>query len=128
MSNTILGNVQKGSLKTSQYSGGSTAESVVTTENQHKYFKETCPAKRKSFLNNRIENNKTRIPTSRGAENANPGPFACSMPLCQSLHEEQFKPIIIDNYFKSNHFWFELDHVQTDRKIQILCKIGNLLI
>ncbi|KAL1816949.1 uncharacterized protein LOC108223676 isoform X2 [Daucus carota subsp. sativus] len=42
---------------------------------------------------------------------------------CQSLHEEQFKPIIVDNYFKSNHFWFELDHAQTDRLISLLSSV-----
>ncbi|WOG92331.1 hypothetical protein DCAR_0311595 [Daucus carota subsp. sativus] len=51
--NTIPGILHKGSLKTSQCSGPSTAESVVNSENQHKYLKETCPAERKSFLGNR---------------------------------------------------------------------------
>ncbi|XP_063941092.1 uncharacterized protein LOC108202506 isoform X3 [Daucus carota subsp. sativus] len=64
--NTIPGILHKGSLKTSQCSAPSTAESVVNSENQHKYLKETCPAERKSFLGNRRENNPTRIPISRG--------------------------------------------------------------
>ncbi|CAK9184627.1 unnamed protein product, partial [Ilex paraguariensis] len=29
---------------------------------------------------------------------------------CQPLLEDQFKPVIMDNYFSHNHFWFELDH------------------
>nr|XP_017226426.1 PREDICTED: uncharacterized protein LOC108202506 isoform X4 [Daucus carota subsp. sativus] len=48
-------------------------ESVVNSENQHKYLKETCPAERKSFLGNRRENNPTRIPISRGNDDVNPG-------------------------------------------------------
>ncbi|XP_017231556.2 uncharacterized protein LOC108205936 isoform X2 [Daucus carota subsp. sativus] len=71
--NTIPGILHKGSLKTSQCSGPSTAESVVNSENQHKYLKETCPAERKSFLGNRGENNPTRIPISRGNDDVNPG-------------------------------------------------------
>lgn len=36
------------------------------------------------------------------------------------LPEEQFKPIILDNYFRPNHFWFELDHAQTSKLLSLL--------
>ncbi|CAK9136691.1 unnamed protein product [Ilex paraguariensis] len=39
---------------------------------------------------------------------------------CQPLLEDQFKPVIMDNYFSHNHFWFELDHAQASRLISIL--------
>lgn len=39
---------------------------------------------------------------------------------CQPLSEKQFMPIISDNYFSSNHFWFELDHAQTNKLISKL--------
>ncbi|KAK1398142.1 DCD domain-containing protein [Heracleum sosnowskyi] len=42
---------------------------------------------------------------------------------CQSLDEEQFKPIILGNYYNSKHFWFELDHAQTDRLISLLSSV-----
>lgn len=34
--------------------------------------------------------------------------------------ENQFKPIIIDNYYGPNRFWFELDHAQTNKLISLL--------
>ncbi|XP_071910295.1 uncharacterized protein [Coffea arabica] len=34
---------------------------------------------------------------------------------CQPLLEDQFKPIILDNYYNVSHFWFELDHTQARR-------------
>ncbi|KAK1430815.1 hypothetical protein QVD17_13850 [Tagetes erecta] len=37
---------------------------------------------------------------------------------CKALTENQFKPIIVNNYHTQNHFWFELDHDQTN---QLLC-------
>ncbi|KAG7017201.1 Kelch-like protein 8 [Cucurbita argyrosperma subsp. argyrosperma] len=40
--------------------------------------------------------------------------------LCQPLLENQFKPIIKDNYYSPNHFWFELDHAQTNKLISLL--------
>ncbi|XP_008442365.1 uncharacterized protein LOC103486256 [Cucumis melo] len=40
--------------------------------------------------------------------------------LCQPLLENQFKPIIIDNYYGPNRFWFELDHAQTNKLISLL--------
>ncbi|PWA89736.1 development/cell death domain, Galactose oxidase, beta-propeller [Artemisia annua] len=33
----------------------------------------------------------------------------------EGLTENQFKPIIADNYYTSRHFWFELDHAQTKK-------------
>lgn len=39
---------------------------------------------------------------------------------CQPLLETQFKPIIVDNYYSQNHFWFELDHAQTSRLTSLL--------
>ncbi|KAI7752707.1 hypothetical protein M8C21_010682 [Ambrosia artemisiifolia] len=39
---------------------------------------------------------------------------------CKVLTENQFKPIIIDNYHSLNHFWFELDHAQTYRLLSLL--------
>lgn len=38
---------------------------------------------------------------------------------CQPLHEEQFKPIIAENYYAQKVFWFELDKEQS-RKLIIL--------
>ncbi|KAK8518186.1 hypothetical protein V6N13_027665 [Hibiscus sabdariffa] len=43
---------------------------------------------------------------------------------CQPLSEEQFKPIIADNYYCCNHFWFELDHVQTSKLISLLASLA----
>ncbi|KAL5742445.1 hypothetical protein ACOSP7_029177 [Xanthoceras sorbifolium] len=39
---------------------------------------------------------------------------------CQPLLENQFKPIIADNYYTPNHFWFELDHAQTSKLMSLL--------
>lgn len=39
---------------------------------------------------------------------------------CNPLPEEQFKPIILDNYYRPNHFWFELDHVQASKLLSLL--------
>ncbi|XP_059668085.1 uncharacterized protein LOC132313370 isoform X2 [Cornus florida] len=39
---------------------------------------------------------------------------------CHPLSEDQFKPVIVDNYFKHSHFWFELDHAQTNRLLCLL--------
>ncbi|XP_054817365.1 uncharacterized protein LOC129317057 isoform X2 [Prosopis cineraria] len=38
---------------------------------------------------------------------------------CQPLIEDLFGPIIIGNYYESNHFWFELDHSQTSKLISM---------
>lgn len=39
---------------------------------------------------------------------------------CKVLTEDQFKPVIIDNYYTPYHFWFELDHAQTNRLLSLL--------
>ncbi|KAL8263678.1 hypothetical protein R6Q59_021808 [Mikania micrantha] len=39
---------------------------------------------------------------------------------CKMLTENQFKPIIVSNYYTSNHFWFELDHVQRNQLFYLL--------
>ncbi|XP_071722349.1 uncharacterized protein [Rutidosis leptorrhynchoides] len=39
---------------------------------------------------------------------------------CKPLTEDQFKPIISDNYHTMNHFWFELDHAQSNRLLSLL--------
>uniref|UniRef100_A0A1S3XFH2 Kelch-like protein 5 n=1 Tax=Nicotiana tabacum TaxID=4097 RepID=A0A1S3XFH2_TOBAC len=43
---------------------------------------------------------------------------------CQPLPENQFKPIILDNYYSQNHFWFELDHVQSNKLISKLASLA----
>ncbi|XVF08346.1 hypothetical protein REPUB_Repub06bG0218800 [Reevesia pubescens] len=43
---------------------------------------------------------------------------------CQPLLEEQFRPIIADNYYSRNHFWFELDHVQTSKLMSLLASFA----
>lgn len=43
---------------------------------------------------------------------------------CQALREDQFKPIIMDNYYSVNHFWFELDHAQTNNLISLLSSLA----
>ncbi|KAG4184350.1 hypothetical protein ERO13_A09G168100v2 [Gossypium hirsutum] len=43
---------------------------------------------------------------------------------CQPLLEEQFRPIISDNYYCRNHFWFELDHVQTNNLMSLLASLA----
>nr|XP_023903305.1 ring canal kelch protein-like isoform X1 [Quercus suber]XP_023903306.1 ring canal kelch protein-like isoform X1 [Quercus suber] len=42
---------------------------------------------------------------------------------CQPLLENQFKPIISDNYYSQNHFWFELDHAQASRLMSLLSSL-----
>nr|XP_043611223.1 influenza virus NS1A-binding protein homolog [Erigeron canadensis] len=37
----------------------------------------------------------------------------------QPLNEDQFKPIIVDNYYTPQRFWFELDHVQTNQLLAL---------
>ncbi|RZC86381.1 hypothetical protein C5167_030460 [Papaver somniferum] len=41
----------------------------------------------------------------------------CIRKQCKPLLENQYKPIIIDNYYTEGHFWFELDHSQTGHLI-----------
>ncbi|XP_030450910.2 uncharacterized protein LOC115673031 [Syzygium oleosum] len=36
---------------------------------------------------------------------------------CRPLLEEQFQPVIISNYHRATHFWFELDQEQTTKLI-----------
>ncbi|XVF20567.1 hypothetical protein REPUB_Repub12eG0011500 [Reevesia pubescens] len=38
---------------------------------------------------------------------------------CQPLLEDQFKPIIADNYYAPKLFWFELDQAQTNKLISL---------
>ncbi|KAK6929522.1 Development/cell death domain [Dillenia turbinata] len=38
---------------------------------------------------------------------------------CFPLSEEQFRPIIADNYYEERLFWFELDRIQTKRLISL---------
>ncbi|XP_042505755.1 uncharacterized protein LOC122082332 isoform X2 [Macadamia integrifolia] len=38
---------------------------------------------------------------------------------CQALMENQFRPIIAENYYTDNHFWFELDRAQTSELISL---------
>ncbi|KAM3689940.1 hypothetical protein ACJW31_09G083400 [Castanea mollissima] len=42
---------------------------------------------------------------------------------CQPLLENQFKPIISDNYYSQNHFWFELDHAQASKLMSLLSSL-----
>ncbi|XP_055812721.1 uncharacterized protein LOC129882448 isoform X2 [Solanum dulcamara] len=44
--------------------------------------------------------------------------------LCQPLLENQFKPVIKDNYYGQNHFLFELDHVQAGKLISIFSSLA----
>ncbi|KAI3935879.1 hypothetical protein MKX01_004606 [Papaver californicum] len=41
----------------------------------------------------------------------------CIRKQCKSLLEEQYKPILIGNYFTEDYFWFELDDAQTRQLI-----------
>ncbi|KAE9610841.1 putative development/cell death domain-containing protein [Lupinus albus] len=43
---------------------------------------------------------------------------------CQTLPEDKFAQVIADNYFSHNHFWFELDHRQTNRLISLLVSVA----
>ncbi|CAL5420395.1 unnamed protein product [Camellia sinensis] len=43
---------------------------------------------------------------------------------CLPLPEEQFKSVIIDNYYSQNHFWFELDHAQTSKLMSLLSSLA----
>nr|XP_043611974.1 DNA-binding protein HEXBP-like [Erigeron canadensis] len=38
---------------------------------------------------------------------------------CKPLSEKQFGPAIADNYYESKHFYFELDHEQTNQLISL---------
>ncbi|KAK9059152.1 hypothetical protein SSX86_021771 [Deinandra increscens subsp. villosa] len=39
---------------------------------------------------------------------------------CEVLTENQFKPIIVNNYHTLYHFWFELDHAQANQLLSLL--------
>ncbi|KAF5471488.1 hypothetical protein F2P56_008275 [Juglans regia] len=43
---------------------------------------------------------------------------------CQPLPENQFKPIISDNYYTETHFWFELDHAQATRLMSLFAPLA----
>ncbi|KAI3966352.1 hypothetical protein MKW92_049232 [Papaver armeniacum] len=38
---------------------------------------------------------------------------------CKSLLEDQYKPVLIDNYYTEHYFWFELDRTQTGNLISL---------
>ncbi|KAJ9539880.1 hypothetical protein OSB04_026386 [Centaurea solstitialis] len=38
---------------------------------------------------------------------------------CHTLSEKSFQPIIATNYYESNHFYFELDHGQTNKLVSL---------
>lgn len=38
---------------------------------------------------------------------------------CRPLHEDEFRPIIADNYYEKSLFWFELDRRQTRRLVDM---------
>ncbi|MCL7047728.1 hypothetical protein MKW94_026331 [Papaver nudicaule] len=41
----------------------------------------------------------------------------CIRKECKPLLEYQYRPILEDNYYTDDHFWFELDHAQTGQLI-----------
>ncbi|KAI3906104.1 hypothetical protein MKW98_028714 [Papaver atlanticum] len=43
----------------------------------------------------------------------------CIRKQCKPLFEDQYKPLIIDNYYTEGYFWFELDHSQTGHLIRL---------
>ncbi|RZC44201.1 hypothetical protein C5167_037153 [Papaver somniferum] len=43
----------------------------------------------------------------------------CIRKQCMPLSENQYKPIVIDNYYAEDYFWFELDHAQTGQLISL---------
>lgn len=43
----------------------------------------------------------------------------CVKRLCHPLSEEQFLPVIAQNYYESKHFYFELDHDQTKQLVSL---------
>ncbi|XP_010543174.1 PREDICTED: influenza virus NS1A-binding protein homolog isoform X2 [Tarenaya hassleriana] len=64
--------------------------------------------------------------TSNGSERTSyPAQVQIRVQLqCEPLTEEIFKPAIADNYFNPHHFWFELDHVQTNKLICLLASFA----
>lgn len=43
----------------------------------------------------------------------------CTQTDCLPLAENQYKPIIGDNYYALRHFWFELDHAQVEKLLTL---------
>lgn len=43
----------------------------------------------------------------------------CTQTECLPLAENQYKPLIIDNYYALRHFWFELDHAQVEKLLAL---------
>lgn len=43
---------------------------------------------------------------------------------CEALREDQFRPIIADNYYNQNHFWFELDHTQVGKLMSSFASVA----
>ncbi|KAL9686521.1 hypothetical protein QQ045_023981 [Rhodiola kirilowii] len=60
--------------------------------------------------------------TLNGAERTNyPAQVQIRIRLqCRPLSEDHFKPVIADNYYNPQHFWFELDHAQANKLISKL--------
>ncbi|KAM0953787.1 putative DCD domain-containing protein NRP [Dioscorea sansibarensis] len=49
----------------------------------------------------------------------------CIKMQCQPLVENQFKKVIKNNYYNQLHFWFELDHMQTQDLIALFRPSGS---
>ncbi|KAH1266268.1 B2 protein [Glycine max] len=43
---------------------------------------------------------------------------------CKPLSEDQFSRVIAENYYKNNHFWFELDHRQANKLTSLLASFA----
>ncbi|TKY63569.1 B2 protein [Spatholobus suberectus] len=43
---------------------------------------------------------------------------------CQPLSEDKFAQVIADNYYTTNHFWFELDHRQASKLTSLLASLA----
>nr|GMC85896.1 kelch-like protein 3 [Ipomoea batatas] len=77
------------------------------------------------FLFNYSDRKLNGIFEAAGTGQLNINPYAWTSNVrvrlqCQPLLEDQFKPIILDNYYCQNLFWFELDHAQTSNLISRL--------
>ncbi|KAK2432605.1 B2 protein [Trifolium repens] len=44
----------------------------------------------------------------------------CVKLQCRPLSEDKFGQVIVENYYDKNHFWFELDRIQTNRLMYLL--------
>ncbi|XP_050379424.1 uncharacterized protein LOC126796723, partial [Argentina anserina] len=49
--------------------------------------------------------------------------WVCVRQQCRPLLENQYKPILDKNYFQAHHFWFELDHDQTQKLLSLLAPL-----